>query len=143
MIRSDARLRVALSYGIALAAGAFLLQWLELQFLVRRYPSEIYVVLLCGLFTLLGIWVGHRLTNKFEAPKFSINREALVSLGISRRETDVLTLLAAGCNNQEIAERLHISTNTVKSHLQRLYEKLSVSHRGRAVQRARSLRLVP
>lgn len=143
MFRSKARIRIALSYGIALAAGAFLLQWLEVQYLARRYPTEIYLVLLCGLFTALGIWVGHRLTSRLERPNFSLNHDALTSLGISRREADVLSLLASGNSNQEIADKLHISTNTVKSHLQKLYEKLGVAHRGRAVQKARSLHLVP
>ncbi len=68
---------------------------------------------------------------------------ALTYLGISEREGDVLTLLAAGHSNQEIADHLFISPNTVKTHLHKLYQKLEVSRRGQAVQKARSLHLVP
>jgi ATP/maltotriose-dependent transcriptional regulator MalT len=64
-------------------------------------------------------------------------------LGISGRESDVLTLLATGHSNQEIADQLFISPNTVKTHLHQLYQKLDVSRRGQAVEKARSLRLVP
>jgi len=111
--------------------------------LLRRYSSEVYVVILCALFTGLGVWLGHRLTRREPATPFERNTVALNSLGISDRESEVLTLLATGHSNQEIADRLFISLNTVKTHLHNLYQKLEVTRRGQAVDRARSLRLVP
>lgn len=137
------QLRLVVVYGIAMAAGALLLQWLEVQFFLRRFSTEIYVVILCGLFTGLGAWIGHRLTRRPPDRPFEINAQAQSYLGISDREREVLTLLAAGHSNQEIADRLFISTNTVKTHLNNLYQKLEVSRRGHAVKKARSLRLVP
>lgn len=126
-----------------MAVGALLLQWLEVQFFLRRFSTEIYVVILCGMFTGLGAWIGHRLTRRAPAKPFEINMQALSYLGISERESEVLSLLAAGHSNQEIADRLFVSTNTVKTHLNNLYQKLEVSRRGQAVEKARSLQLVP
>lgn len=137
------QLRLVVVYGIAMAAGALLLQWLEVQFFLRRFSTEYYVVILCGLFTGLGAWIGHRLTRRPTDRPFEINAQAQNYLGISDREREVLTLLAAGHSNQEIADRLFISTNTVKTHLNNLYQKLEVSRRGQAVKKARSLQLVP
>ena len=136
-------IRLVVIYGIAMAAGALVLEWLEVQFLLKRFSTEIYVVILCGLFTGLGVWIGHRLTRRTPIKPFEINTMALTYLGISERESDVLTLLAAGHSNQEIANRLFISPNTVKTHLHNLYQRLDVSRRGQAVQKARSLHLVP
>ena len=126
-----------------MAAGALLLEWLEVQYLLKRFSTEIYIVILCGLFTVLGIWIGHRLVRPTRVEPFELNFKALTYLGISERESDVLTLLAAGHSNQEIADRLFVSPNTVKTHLQNLYQKLDVVRRGQAVQKARSLQLVP
>ena len=135
--------KLVILYGIAMGAGALLLQWLEVQFLLKRYSNEVYVVMLCALFTGLGVWICHKLTRREPAKPFERNTAALTSLGISERESDVLVLLAAGHSNQEIADRLFISMNTVKTHLNNLYRKLEVARRGQAVDRARSLRLVP
>ena len=126
-----------------MAAGALLLEWLEVQYLLKRFSSEIYIVILCGLFTGVGIWIGHRLSRSTQVEPFELNTKALTYLGISERESDVLALLAAGHSNQEIADRLFVSPNTVKTHLQNLYQKLDVARRGQAVEKARSLHLVP
>ncbi len=136
-------IRLVIIYGIAMAAGALLLEWLEVLHVLKRFSTEIYIVILCGLFTGLGIWIGHRLVRPSPVEPFELNTKALTYLGISERESDVLTLLAAGHSNQEIADRLFVSPNTVKTHLQNLYQKLDVARRGQAVQKARSLHLVP
>jgi hypothetical protein len=88
------QLRLVVIYGIAMAVGALLLQWLQFQFILRRFSTEIYIVVLCGLFTGLGAWIGHRLTRRPPDGPFEINTQALGYLGISERESDVLTLLA-------------------------------------------------
>ena len=126
-----------------MALGAFLLEWLEFQFLLKKFSTEIYIVILCGMFTGLGIWIGNKLSRGGPSKTFEINTKALRYLGISDRENDVLTLLAIGHSNKEIATKLFISDNTVKTHLNNLYQKLEVSRRGQAVQKARSLHLVP
>ncbi len=131
-------------YSLAIAAAAFLLQWLEYQYFIRVFSTEIYIVVIAVAFTGLGIWVGNRLTSRAETPaSFERNRQAIEYLGISDREVEVLDLLAEGHSNQEIGERLFVSTNTVKTHLKNLYGKLEVSRRTQAVQKAKQLRLIP
>lgn len=135
--------RPILIYSVAIAAAALLLQWLEYQYTVRRFSTEIYIGLIALFFTGLGVWVGSRLVPSRGAPEFERNLQALSSLGISERELEVLELLAEGCSNQEIADRLFVSLNTVKTHLSHLYDKLDVRRRTQAVQAARALELIP
>jgi DNA-binding NarL/FixJ family response regulator len=135
--------RIVILYAMALAAAVFALEWLQYQYFTKVYSVEIYVVLIALVFAALGIWVGHRLTAKKARGPFEQNRAALKSLGISDRELEVLVALAAGQSNKEIARTLTISPNTVKTHIARLYEKLQVSGRVRAIEQARSLHLIP
>lgn len=130
-------------YSLAVAGGAFLLRWLEYQHAVRVLSTEIYIVMIALFFTALGVWAGRRLTSTTRRGAFERNVQALEYLGISAREYDVLELLADGHSNQEIAKSLFVSPNTVKSHLTRLYQKLEVSRRTQAIQKARTLRLIP
>jgi DNA-binding CsgD family transcriptional regulator len=134
--------RTAVTYGLCLAAGAFALRWLEYQYTVRVFSTEIYSALIAVSFTALGLWLGQRLTRR-KAPPFEKNLSALQYLGVSDREYEVLSLLAVGLSNREIAERLFVSPNTVKTHLAHLYEKLEVSRRTQAISKAKSLQLIP
>lgn len=61
---------------------------------------------------------------------------------LSARETEVLQLVADGCSYSEIAEQLHISLNTVGTHISHIYAKLAVNSRGKAVREAGELGLL-
>lgn len=132
-----------LLYAAVLALGAFALQWLDLQRMARLYPQSVYDALLAAGFLALGLWIGARVLGR-RAPTqpFDGNPRALTELGISPREAAVLAELAAGYANKEIARRLDVSPNTVKTHVARLYEKLGATRRTDAVRRARELGLV-
>ena len=135
--------KTILIYSIALAGFAWLLQFVQYKYQVRRLSTEIYVVLIALLFVSLGVWVGRQLTSGGKAGPFERNQKALDYLGISKREVQVLDLLARGHTNQEIADAIFVSANTVKTHLAHLYDKLEVSRRTQAVQKARELNLIP
>lgn len=136
-------LKTVLIYGSALAAGAVALQWLEYQFWARTHAGTIYVALIAAAFLCLGIWVGSRLFRREPRDgEFTPNERALSSLGITGREREVLQLLADGRSNKEIASRLGLSPNTVKSHVARLFEKLQVARRTEAILHARELGLI-
>lgn len=137
------RHRTVLVYGLCLAAGAFALRWLEYQYTIRLFTREAYIALIAVAFTVLGVWVGHRLTRRQPPAPFERNGKALEYLGVTDREYEVLTLLAIGNSNREIAEQLFVSPNTVKTHLGSLYGKLEVSRRTQAVRKAKELRLIP
>ncbi len=129
-------------YALALAVGALLLQWVEHQYALQLLSFEVYILILAAGFTVLGIWLGHRLTRGPKQAPPTRNQKALDALKISGKEYEVLELLAAGHSNQEIAARLFVSPNTIKTHLASLYRKLEVSRRTQAVSRARELRLI-
>jgi DNA-binding CsgD family transcriptional regulator len=137
-------LKTLLIYGGALAAGALALQWLEYRWWAWTHAGEVYVAMVAASFLALGIWVGKRVFPRPpETDGFSPNERARASLGITDREYDVLRLLAGGCSNKQIARRLDLSPNTVKTHIARLFEKLKAGRRTEAVLIARDLGLVP
>ena len=129
-------------YGLALAAGTFALQWLDYQRLARTHLGDAYIALIAVGFLGLGIYLGVRLFAAPAAPAAEGNPQVQAALGISERELDVLHQLAAGLSNKEIALRLGVSPNTVKTHVARLFEKLGASRRTEAIARARELGLL-
>lgn len=130
-------------YGLALAGGALLLEWIDYKHAVRHWSTGLYVSMIAVLFVALGIWVGNRLTTRRRGPGFTRNDAAIRSLGISARECEVLDLLASGAANKVIARRLGISPNTVKTHVARLFEKLEAANRTEAIHKARALEILP
>ena len=135
--------RTVLLYAGALAVAALLLQWLEYGRLMRLFTPEFYVSVIAIGFTLLGLWAGHALTARRRPAPFERNTAAIAALGLSPRECEILELLASGQSNKEMAAALHISPNTVKTHIARIYEKLEVQRRVQAIEKARFLALIP
>ena len=135
--------RTIITYALALAAGAFALQWLQYRFLVRAFPAEIYIALIAVAFAGLGVWAGLKLARRATPPEFQRNDAAIASLGLTPREQEVLTQLAAGKSNKEIAQKLGVSPNTVKTQVASLYQKLEVQRRTQAIQKARELAIIP
>ncbi len=135
--------KTILIYGLALAVLVFLLEYFEYRYFVRDLSMEAFIFIIALMFAGLGLWVGQKLTSpKKTTPEFEKNEKALDYLGISERELEVLELVAEGFSNKEIAGKLFVSINTVKTHLSRLYEKLEVNRRTQAVEKAKSLRLI-
>ena len=130
-----------LAYGAFLAAGTLALQWLDYQRLARTQPLEVYVFLVALGFLVLGVFVGLRLFGA-KAPPFDGNPKGQESLGLSDREMEVLRELAAGHSNKEIARKLEVSPNTVKTHVARVFEKLGANRRTEAIRKARELGLL-
>jgi ATP/maltotriose-dependent transcriptional regulator MalT len=117
---------------------------------------EVYVGAIAVIFTSLGIWLSLRLAKpKIKtvviekhirvnpSESFIVNEEELKRTGLSRRELEVLEFMARGLSNKEIAERLFVSENTVKTHASRLFEKLDVKRRTQAIEKAKRLILIP
>jgi DNA-binding CsgD family transcriptional regulator len=143
-----------LLYGLlggVLIAG---LKLVEYRYLVVEYSVEIYGGIVAAVFSGVGIWLGLKLTKKTEtvvvrevlvpAPvDFVRDQDKLQALAITPRELEVLELIAAGLSNKEIAERVFVSENTVKTHLSRVFDKLGARRRTQAVQMGKQLRLIP
>jgi two-component system, NarL family, response regulator LiaR len=150
------RNKATILYGISLAFLLFLLKWLELRFIIFDHSFEIYIGFIALIFTGLGIWLALKLSRpKIETivveKEVYVNRNenfvqdtSLVSqLELSKRELEILGLMAEGLSNQEIAAKLFVSLSTVKTHNQNLFEKLDVKRRTQAVEKARRLHLIP
>jgi len=140
--------RTILLYGVAMAILFGLVKFAEHKYFVRDIPLEYYIGSIAVVFTGLGIWAGLRLTRPrvVEVPvtgPFERDNAAVKKLGISKREFEVLELIAAGLSNQDIADKLFVSTSTVKSHVSNVLAKLDASRRTEAIARAKGLRIIP
>lgn len=140
------------TYGIALAIMLLLLRWLEIRFIIMEHSFEIYATVIAILFTALGIWLALKLSKPKIIEKeiyisansdFVLNEQELAKIGLSSRELEVLQLMAAGKSNQEIADQLFLSLNTIKTHSSRLFEKMDVKRRTQAVELGKKLSLIP
>jgi ATP/maltotriose-dependent transcriptional regulator MalT len=131
-----------------------ILRLIEYRFLVVEHSLEIYGGLVALVFAAVGIWLGLKLTKKEEvlvvkevrvptSQPFTLNEAKLGDLGITKRELEILELMASGLSNREIAEKLFVSENTVKTHSSRLFDKLSAKRRTQAVQIGKELGLIP
>jgi len=136
------RRTIAIS-ALILAAGGFGLQWLKFNLLTGALPFELYVLAVVAAFTAGGLWIGWRMAARRRGPDFARNDRALEATGITGQELRVLEALATGRSNKEIARKMGLSPNTVKTHLAGLYAKLEVRRRTEAIDRARHLDLIP
>ncbi len=144
--------REILLYGLSCGALIVVLRVLELRFLAFHHSMEIYAALIALLFAGLGIWLGRSLRRRKteivvkEVPvagPFVRDDARLAASGLTPRELEILELIAAGLSNREIAARLFVSENTVKTHASRVLDKLGASRRTQAVQVGRAERLIP
>jgi NarL family two-component system response regulator LiaR len=137
--------RTIIIYGLSMAILVGLLKLVEYQYFVRELPIEYYIGIIAGLFTILGVWVGLKFTRVKvidASGPFELDEANLRRHGISKRELEVLGLLSTGMSNQEIAEKLFVSTSTVKTHVSNILAKLDASRRTQAIRRAKELRII-
>ena len=146
--------RHVLIYGLVGGIVIALLKWTEYRFLVVEHSLEIYGGLTAITFAVLGIWLGLKLTKTRErvvlkevpvppGQPFIPNEKRREDLGITRRELEILELIAQGLSNREIAEKLFVSENTVKTHAGRVFDKLGARRRTQAVQLAKEFGIIP
>ncbi len=132
-------------YGLIGGVLIAVLKWSEYRFLVMEHSIEIYGGLIAATFAALGIWLGLRLTKRRETVvvkevrvpsggPFVRDEKKREDLGITPRELEILELIAEGMSNREIAEKLFVSENTVKTHSSRVFDKLGAKRRTQAVQ---------
>jgi DNA-binding CsgD family transcriptional regulator len=143
--------------GLLIAA----LQYTHYRFVIIEHSVELYSALVAVLFAAFGIWLGLRITRSRDtvtetvrekivvkevpipAEPFILNTARQQTLGITARELEILTLVARGLSNREIATQIFISENTVKTHCARAFDKLGAARRTQAVQRGKELGLLP
>jgi len=156
MFQKLKRHRELISYAIMMAIMMLVLRWFEFNFLILKHQTEVYVGIIAVFFLLFGIWLANKVTKPKEKTiiiekevriasidDFILNEAELLSRKISKRELEVLTLMAEGLSNIEIADKLFVSLNTIKTHSARLFEKLEVKRRTQAIEVAKKLQLLP
>ena len=143
-----------LLYGFCGGVLIVVLKLIEYRFLVIEHSVEIYGGLIALFFSVLGIWLGLKLTKNKEtivikevsvhgSGPFVLNETRRRELGITARELEILALIAQGLSNREIAEKLFVSENTVKTHSSRLFDKLNAKRRTQAAQLGKEFGLIP
>jgi NarL family two-component system response regulator LiaR len=165
--------RHVLIYGIIGGVLVAILQWTQYRFLVIEHSAEIYGALIAAIFAGLGIWLGLRFKSAREriqervpervpdqaqdrivvrevevpvapaAALFAPDDRKREDLNITRRELEILELVAQGLSNREIAAKLFVSENTVKTHCSRAFDKLGAKRRTQAVQLGKEFGLIP
>ncbi|MDQ6717033.1 MAG: helix-turn-helix transcriptional regulator [Gemmatimonadota bacterium] len=140
-------------YGLVGGVLIAILKLIEYRYLVVEHSIEIYGGLIAAIFSAVGIWLGLKLTKTKEtiivrevpapaAGPFVANSDRIRELGITPREIEILEAIAAGLSTREIAEKLFVSENTVKTHSSRVFDKLSAKRRTQAVQIAKASGLI-
>jgi len=147
--------RQVLIFGLVGGVLITLLKWTEYRFMVLDHAVGIYGGLTAVTFAVLGIWLGLKLTGPPRetvvvkqvmvpaAGPFVPDEGRRDSLGITKREMEILELVAQGMSNREIAEKLFVSENTVKTHCSRAFDKLGAKRRTQAVQLGKEFGLLP
>ena len=142
-----------LIYGSLCGLLIIVLRLVEYKFLILDNKIELYGGAIALLFVVLGIWFGSRMVKRKEvvvvkevmvnsSEPFVLNEDKLKQTGISKREYEILEQMAKGLSNKEIADKLSVSENTVKTHSSRIFEKLDVNRRMQAIQKAKELGLI-
>lgn len=129
------------------------LRFIDYRFLVIEHSIEIYGALIAALFAGVGIWFGLRITKEkivvqqvevaVPAGPFGFNHTKADELALTPREIEVLGLMAEGLSNKEMAGRLFVSENTIKTHCSRVFDKLGASRRTQAVLAGKQAGLIP
>lgn len=142
-------------YSFILAVFVFILKWLQWKYFIADHSVEFYIGAVALIFTLLGIWIAHKII-KPKTEHIIVEKEVLVisptepffdeaqlkKLNLTSREKEVLQLLVKGYSNSEIAEGLFLSVSTIKTHVSNLFIKLDVNSRIKVIEKAKQLNII-
>lgn len=155
-IKSLQKNRHIFLFGLSLAVLLLIFKWLQLRFIIINYAFETYVLGMAVLFTSLGGWLAVKLVKPKvktvvvekavfieKEPDAALNEKEIEKLNLSKREIEILQLMAEGLTNNEIAARLFLSLNTIKTHSSRIFEKMDVERRTQAISKAKKLNIIP
>ncbi len=153
--RLNTKYKEFLIYGVSMALVLLLLKILEAHFIVFNYRLDFFIGAIAIVFTVMGVWLALKLVKPKivtqivekevyieNQEKTEIDQKLIADLSLSKRELDVLSLMAEGLSNEEIAGKLFISLNTVKTHSSNIFLKLDVKRRTQAVQKAKRMKII-
>ncbi len=115
------------------------LQVIQYKTLIYDLPLELYGVLLIVTGIAIGSWIASRTLRVLNSP---VSRVIMDQGVLSKRELEVLVKMADGNSNQQIADQLFVSLNTVKTHVSSIYLKLHAKRRTQAIDKARKMGII-
>ena len=145
--------QVALGFGILIFALLMLFQLARIQSFKSGFKIEIWIAIFSILFFIIGIFISRKLFKpkptliekeiyvNTDQP-FEVDASQISKLGISKREYEILQLIDEGLSNQQIAEKLFVSENTIKKHISNLFFKMDVERRTEAIKKAKGLKIL-
>jgi len=133
---------------ISLAALLMIVKAVEFSFFQYKFSFDVYLGIISVLFLAVGIYFGSKMGKKQKTASTlynNVNNGAInseIETDLSSRELEVLLNISHGLSNKEIADKLFVSLNTIKTHTGNIYSKLGVKSRTQAISRAKSLNLI-
>ncbi len=134
---------IILGFGILIASLLVLFQLAKYSYLRAGSGTEVWIAVISLVFFGIGIFISRKyLPVKKQAASKEIDPKQVEKLGLSKREFEILQLINDGLSNQQIADKLFVSENTVKKHVSNLFIKLDVQRRTEAIKKAKELNII-
>ncbi|WP_298313903.1 response regulator transcription factor [uncultured Aquimarina sp.] len=128
----------------ALVLALLILFQLSTYSLVSGNTSiELIIAGIAIVFFIIGVIINKKVLHKHKSITKEIDHEKIETLGLSKREYEVLCEIALGLSNKEIAEKLFVSESTIKTHVSNLLVKLDAKRRTQAIQIAKKFQIIP
>jgi DNA-binding NarL/FixJ family response regulator len=138
--------QVVISFGLLITALLILFRVANFYNLNRGVSNDFWIAAFSLLFLVIGIVLSRKLFAKTivvnQQQPVAINHDQLLQSGISKREAEILLLIHEGLSNQQIADKLFVSENTIKKHISNIFQKLQVERRTEAIKKALELSII-
>lgn len=135
---------VILGFGILIACLLILFKLAQFSYFGQSGSTEIWIAVISLIFFGIGIFISRKylpVTKTIHAPK-EPDPAQIDKIGLSKREYEILQLISDGLSNQQIADKIFVSENTVKKHVSNLFLKLDVQRRTEAIKKAKDLNIL-
>ena len=144
--------QIVIGFGLLIFSLLVLFRLAEYTQFRFRFGMEMWIIVFSIVFFAIGIVISRKMFQKeiirekeviVEVPATEeIDPRQIEKLGLSKREHEILLLITEGLSNQQIADRLFISENTIKKHISNLFLKMDVERRTEAVKKAKALKVI-
>ena len=134
--------KTILVFSLLIFALLLLFQFSKYTLISGDLKIEYFMALVAIVFLGIGIFINKKTQKQFSNSTNEIDFQKVETLGISKREYEVLKELASGLSNQEIAEKLFVSESTIKTHVSNLLVKLNAKRRTQAIQISKDFNII-
>ncbi|MHA7055625.1 response regulator transcription factor [Aquimarina sp. M1] len=135
--------KTILIFGTLVLALLLLFQLSKYSLISGNTSIEFIIAGIAVVFFVIGVIINKKVLYRSKVVSKEIDHEKIKALGLSKREQEVLSEIASGLSNKEIAEKLFVSESTIKTHVSNVLLKLNAKRRTQAIQIAKELRIIP